>query len=650
MDRALYSHPALRLVSVLQGTAYGCHQPVVLAELSLPTSARADWPAIDKAVSEILGERLAAGDQADDAQPLRGFSQRALRLALYVQQRAGLAVFETGRMLGAHRKSPDEFTVLLATPYAPRYPREAFAALLWASQTLLRLVAKPTDPQAVDAARNELVPLDERLARGRPGDTNSLRFLRAAHEAKIPWDWVAGPWIQFGWGRNQCALNSSILDTTTSMGVQLARDKVMCAQILRRAGLPVPAQGLADSLEQGRAIAERIGYPVVIKPPALDGGVGVAAGLGSAADLEHAWSETARLGAQVLVEKHQPGEDFRLLVFNGRMVWAVGRQPAGVTGDGEQTVEALVNLANLDPRRGYQANASLRPLILDEEALSLLAAQKLAREGVPEAGRFVRLRRAANISSGGVPVVVTDRVHADNRELVERAVNLLRLDLAGVDLIIPDISRSWRETGAAIIEINAQPQLVAASQTHLYGQILTSRAPHGGRIPVAIVIGTDGAHDLARQVLQNISDGAAKVGLASRQGLWLGHRLIGRAGLTPFGAGRALLAQRDLAALLLVIDDASVIGSGLPVDRFDLLVLPGSDAGAEATVEWLPRMLALSAPHCTGGIIGTSENALSLCRQRGLQLPLDALAASDQGGLVARLTAWFRRQLASVAS
>lgn len=650
MDSALPNHPLLRLASVLQGTAYGCHQPVVLAELSLPNNARPDWPAIDEAVSGILGEPLAAGEQADDAPLLRGFAQRALRLALHVQQRAGLAVFETGRMLGARRKSPEEFTVLLATPYAPRYPREAFAALLWASQTLLRLVAALAYPQAADEARSELAILDERLARCRPGDTNSLRFLRAAHEAKIPWDWVAGPWIQFGWGRNQCALNSSILDTTASMGVQLARDKVMCAQILRRAGLPVPAHGLAGSLDQARAIAERLGYPVVIKPPALDGGVGVAAGLGSAADLDHAWSETARHGAQVLVEKHQPGEDYRLLVFDGRMVWAVGRQPAGVTGDGEQTVEALVNLANQDPRRGYQANASLRPLILDEEALSLLAAQELARQGVPEAGRFVRLRRAANISSGGMPLVVTDRVHADNRELVERAVNLLRLDLAGVDLIIPDISRSWRETGAAIIEINAQPQLVAASQTHLYRQILASRAPHGGRIPVAVVIGTGGAHAVALQVLHNLKHGAAKVGLASRQGLWLGHRLIGREGLTPFEAGRALLAQHDTAALLLVIDDASVIRSGLPVDRFDLLVLPGSDAAAEAAVDWLPRMLALSVPHCTGGIIGTSENALSLCRQRGLQLPLDALAASDLGGLVARLTAWFERQLAPVAS
>ena len=649
MNSVLRNHPVLRLASVLQGAAYGCRQPVLLAELSLPANTEAHWLAIDEAVSGILGEPFAAGEDGDGAPLLPGLARRALRLAQQVQRRAGLPVIDMGRLLGARNKSPEEIVALLAVPYAPRYPREAFAALLWASQTLLCLINKGVDAPVLDVARRERASLDERLEGTRPGNSNSLRFLRAAHEAGIPWDWVAGPWIQFGWGQNQCALNSSILDTTASMGVSMARDKTACAHILRRAGLPVPAHGLASSLDQAKVIAERLGYPVVIKPPALDGGIGVAPGLGSAADLEQAWSETASHGAQVLVEKHQPGDDFRLLVFDGRMVWAVGRQPAGVTGNGVQTVEALVALANQDPRRGYQATASLRPVILDEEALGLLAEQGLTREGVPEAGRFIRLRRAANISSGGTPFVVTDRVHPDNRDLVERAVNLLRLDLAGVDLIIPDISRSWRETSAAIIEINAQPQLVAASQTHLYAHILASRVPNGGRIPVAIVMGESGAHEVALQVMRNLRRGQAKVGLASRQGLWLADRVIGRSGLTPFEAGRALLAQRDTAALLLVIDDASVIASGLPLDRFDLLALPGSDVVTEAAGGWLPRALALTAPHCTGQVIGNSEKALSLCQAQSLQLPLEALAASDRDGLVARLTSWFDRHVTTVA-
>ena len=72
-----------------------------------------------------------------------------------------------GRLLGARRKSPEEFTALLATPYAPRYPREAFAALLWASQTLLRLIATAADAQAADVARSERASSRRASGKGR---------------------------------------------------------------------------------------------------------------------------------------------------------------------------------------------------------------------------------------------------------------------------------------------------------------------------------------------------------------------------------------------------------------------------------------------------------------------------------------------------
>ena len=39
------------------------------------------------------------------------------------------------------------------------------------------------------------------------------------------------------------------------------------------------------------------------------------------------------------------------------------------------------------------------------------------------------------------------------------AAQAVRLDLAGVDIILPDPKRSWFETGALVCEINAQPAL-----------------------------------------------------------------------------------------------------------------------------------------------------------------------------------------------
>ncbi|MER5862952.1 ATP-grasp domain-containing protein [Kitasatospora sp. NPDC002040] len=58
-------------------------------------------------------------------------------------------------------------------------------------------------------------------------------------------------------------------------GVQGCRDKHRTRSMLTAAGLPQPGFELTDTLEQARAVAERIGYPVVVKPRALGASMGV---------------------------------------------------------------------------------------------------------------------------------------------------------------------------------------------------------------------------------------------------------------------------------------------------------------------------------------------------------------------------------------
>ena len=49
---------------------------------------------------------------------------------------------------------------------------------------------------------------------------------------------------------------------------------------------------------------------------------------------------------------------------------------------------------------------------------------------------------------------MTDIVHPDNRDMAERAVNAIGLDIGGVD---DDISQSYHDIGGAICECNAAP-------------------------------------------------------------------------------------------------------------------------------------------------------------------------------------------------
>src|SRR5581483_9873367 len=135
------------------------------------------------------------------------------------------------------------------------------------------------------------------------------------------------------------------------------------------------------------------------------------------------------------------GNDYRLLVVNGRLVAAARRDPAQVVGDGRATVRQLVDHVNQDPQRRSGHSSVLSLIRLDEAAELTLRQQDLTLESVPAEGQIVRLRQNANLSTGGTATDVTDEVHPANAQLAELAAQILALDVAGIDVLAHAISR-----------------------------------------------------------------------------------------------------------------------------------------------------------------------------------------------------------------
>src|SRR5256712_2562396 len=63
---------------------------------------------------------------------------------------------------------------------------------------------------------------------------------------------------------------------TSPDSIDLAEDRQRFSQLLWDLGIPQPASGSATSREQAREVAERIGYPVVVRPSYVLGGRGMA--------------------------------------------------------------------------------------------------------------------------------------------------------------------------------------------------------------------------------------------------------------------------------------------------------------------------------------------------------------------------------------
>ena len=188
-----------------------------------------------------------------------------------------------------------------------------------------------------------------------------------------------------------------------------------------------------------------------------------------------------------------------MLVAGGRFIAAVQRLPAAVLGDGETTIEQLLIRANADPLRTAGKTTPLNPILYDEDSERLLREQGWTLESVPAAGARVRLKSAANWAAGGSLRDVTDSIHPDNVEMCVRAVVLCGVDVGGVDFLTTDITRSFREVGGALCEVNVLPSL----EVHLFaegrgdrdvlGDMLDALYPDvpRWRVPTVVVCGED---------------------------------------------------------------------------------------------------------------------------------------------------------------
>lgn len=523
-----------------------------------------------------------------------------LALIDHIQKMANLPVFASARI---RSQTAQEVRCLI-----PALP-DSMAHLGRMISLLANHLILPDDHQQRPALAAAIQQGFKALCLSGYAQTNPARLLRAAYDAGISFMPLPGKAVQFGIGRKSVVMNSTFTHRTPKIGAEVAKNKLLSAAILRRLGLPVADHSVARSADHAAQIAENMGYPVVIKPADKDGGVGVVPDLRDLAEVKQAFTAASKHSQQVLVEQHIPGKDYRLVVFEGQVVWAVEREPGSVRGDGASSVAQLVELANRNPHRGLGANMPMEPIILDDEAALLLNRAGLSFASVPQKGQFIRLRRAANVASGGTPIAVFDQLHPDNAQLAILAAEACDLDLAGIDLLLPDIAVSWHESGGAICEVNAQPQLGGVTSAHLYPMILKKLVGGDGHIPVCVILGAEQAKAMASELAARIVKDGLRLGHSGPDGVFAGSDKLLGAQAPILQAGHLLASRRDLDAILLGVFDLSIVGTGLPVPKIDVLILSGeslvSDNRFAKTPEngWLSHLFEMLAPSCNRIVI-----------------------------------------------
>lgn len=587
-------------VSEIPGYLPGFSQAAVVAMVKLvKTPTPEQMSRLESVVAQTFPDQHAASNSGRlAAWPLLRYFSGA---TLGVLQQAGFPVFSTAQVVNASGIHKHE--VAIAFP-CQGGGGQAVLMAVEAVFAMLRHIDDDALPLTSSTTATVLATYVERMRAMAPGGMNTLKFLKAAADLNIPWARVVNNVYQFGWGAHARLLDSSFTDMTSVIGSGLARDKAAAAAMLRRAGIPVPQHQLVGSADEALQAASRLGYPIVVKPADLDGGRGVSAFLETPDEVRKAFEAAHALSKRVLVEKHFIGNDYRLQVFKGTVYWATHRIPAGVTGDGSRTLRQLVDVANADPLRGPPGKSWYKWIVVDEEAEAWMRRQNLTFDSIPDCGKFVRLRGAANVAAGGTIVPVLDKAHPDNLALAVRAANLLRLDLAGIDLLIPDIERSWLDTGAVICEVNAKPQMSPHLPAFLLPQLVSGK----GRVPVVAVLGKMAVPEEHDALVTAMCSVRPATGVAGRTGAWVSGRQVAAAS-SNFQAAQALLVDTAVQAIVLELEDDRYLASGCPVDRLDDLILAGPLRDGGGAALWQETLVLVAALRRLSGRVWLLDSA-----------------------------------------
>lgn len=574
----------MRIVSsnVYVGPNIYAHFPVIRHVLDL--GELEEWPTgrLGPAFVDPLLEALPGLDEHGCSYRVPGGFVRRLRedegtwlghvmehVAIELQNVAGIEVtFGRTRSID---DSPGHYNMVFEYT-DERVGREASRLALSLIHHLLPKELKPSNAPDKDwdfaEERDDFIRYAQRRALG----PSTASLVNAAVERGIPWlrlnDYSL---IQFGHGRYQKRIQATCTGNTSNIAVELASDKEETNEILRDLGLPVPRQYLVRSSSRARRAAARIGYPVVVKPLDANHGRGVSINLTSDEEVEQAFKKAQEHSRSVLVESFIEGLDHRLLVVNGELVAAAKRMPGHVKGDGEHTIEQLVEIINQDPRRGVGHEKVLTRLEFDHQAERLLELKGYSKTTVPEKDEIVFLRSTANLSTGGTAIDVTDSVHPDIREMAIRTVRAIGLDVGGVDFLTTDITRSYREIGGGICEVNAGPGFrmhVAPSEgtpRDVAGPVVEGLFPPGlpSRIPIAAVTGTNGKTTTSRMLAHILKLSGYTVGLTSTDGVYIDGRLSVSGDMTGPVSSRMVLRDPAVDAAVLECARGGMLRGGL---------------------------------------------------------------------------------------
>ncbi len=256
------------------------------------------------------------------------------------------------------------------------------------------------------------------------------------------------------------------ISVNSNVSTKISKDKHLTSQILKKV-IPYATDAKVFVINNiTKSVFDELitTHPkLVVKPIDENNGLGITTAIESWLDFQAAMERVEKLGhTEVLVENHvEAVSEYRVILWKGKPIDAILRLNANVIGDGQSTIESLINQKNAF--RHEKFGTLFEDIVIDESLKAFIKTKSLTINSVPQAGESVIVRDMCNLSQGGETKRVSlDTIHQEYREMFKKVYESTWLNYCGVDLITPNITQKPEVGQTVINELNAAPGITLA--------------------------------------------------------------------------------------------------------------------------------------------------------------------------------------------
>ncbi len=176
---------------------------------------------------------------------------------------------------------------------------------------------------------------------------------------------------------------------------------------------------------------------------------------------------------------------------------------------------------------------------------------------------------------------VVEQLHPALAERAVDASEVLGLEVAGVDMVLSDLTQPLEKQGGCVVSVAGQPDLAIhrrpglgeAMVDHLYPD------PKASRIPIVGVTGVNGKTTTTRLTAHILAQRHAPVGMSCTEGIYIGTRRIMKGDCSGPKSARVVLQHSEPQAAVLETARGGILREGLGFDRCDVAVVTNIGEG-----------------------------------------------------------------------